>query len=66
MSRQVVEPSNADSIAAGGSNALGGPIGRFKSGSTWWNPLRVLVALSAFIYALGYFLDLSCRSTGWV
>ncbi len=66
MSKQVVEPSNADSIAAGGSNAIGGPIGRFKSGSTWWNPLRVLVALSAFIYAFGYFLDLSCRSTGWV
>ena len=28
--------------------------------------MRVLVALSAFIYAFGYFLDLSCRSTGWV
>jgi len=66
VSKQVVEPSNADSIVAGGSNAIGGPIGRFKSGSTWWNPLRVLVALSAFIYAFGYFLDLSCRSTGWV
>ena len=61
MTKQVVEPSHADSIATGGSNAIGCPIGRFKSGSTWWNPLRVLVAMSAFIYAFGYFLDLSCR-----
>ncbi len=66
MTKNVVEPSHADSIAAGGSNAIGGPIGRFKSGSTWWNPLRVLVALSALVYAFGYLLDLSCRSTGWV
>ena len=66
MTKNVVEPSLTDSFAAGGSNAIGGPIGRFKSGSTWWNPLRVLVALSALVYAFGYLLDLSCRSTGWM
>jgi len=34
-------------------------------GSTWWTPLRVLVALSGLGYALGYLLDLSCRANNW-
>ena len=66
MTKQVVEPSHADPIVAGGSDAIGGPIGRFRSAGNWWNPLRVLIALTAVVYGIGYVLDLSCRSSGWV
>lgn len=66
MTKQIVEPSHADSIVGGGSDAIGGPIGRFRSAGNWWNPLRVVITLSALVYAVGYLLDLSCRSSGWV
>ena len=48
------------------TGAVGGPLGRWaRIGSTWWSPLRVLVAIATFSYLLGYVLDLSCRSQGW-
>lgn len=62
----VVEPSRADPVAAGGSDGIGGPIGRFARPGNWWIPVRVLIVLSAITYAFGYVLDLSCRSSGWV
>ena len=66
MTNQIVEPSHADSIAADASGSIGGPIGSFRSKNNWWNPIRVLIALSASVYAIGYVLDLSCRNSGWV
>lgn len=61
----IVHPSDEDPVAAGGSEALGGPIGRAARYVSWWLPVRVLIVITALSYALGYLLDYSCRATGW-
>ena len=66
MRSPIVDPSHADPIAAAGSNAIGGPMGRrARRGVNWWLPVRVLLALTALSYALGYVLDVSCRNSDW-
>jgi len=61
----IVHPSDADPVAIGGSEVLGGPIGRYARAAGWWLPIRVLIVITALAYALGYLLDYSCRATGW-
>ena len=68
MTRQpvIVEPAGEDPIAAQAVQTIGGPMGRFAGQRRWWSPVRVLLLMSALAYALGYLLDLSCRSNGWL
>ena len=62
----IVEPGREDPTVAASVEGIGGPVGRLaRVGATWWSPVRVLVAMSAVAYILGYLLDLSCRSEGW-
>lgn len=61
----IVHPSDEDPVAIEGSEALGGPIGRYARNIGWWLPVRVLIIITAMTYALGYLLDFSCRATGW-
>jgi hypothetical protein len=62
----IVIPGREDPVVASTTGWMGGPLGRWaRVGATWWSPLRVIVAISALAYALGYVLDLSCRSEGW-
>lgn len=62
----IVIPGREDPVVASSVGWMGGPLGRWaRVGATWWTPLRVIVAVSALAYALGYVLDLSCRSQGW-
>lgn len=66
MSHQPTLPTREDDDVRRGSEVIGGPIGRYaRLGSSWWNPLRVLIGLGTLAYLLGYFLDLSCRTSGW-
>ena len=62
-----VVPSRVEPLAIGGSEVVGGPLGRFAriAGSIWWTPLRVLVVLAATSYSLGVLLDAACISNGW-
>lgn len=63
----IVLPTHDDPVIASGSTGIGGPVGRMAAiGATWWTPLRVLIVLATLGYILGYVLDLSCRSTGWM
>ena len=63
----IVLPTQEDAVVASSVGWLGGPIGRAaRIGGTWWTPVRVVVAMAAFAYSLGYILDLSCRSNGWL
>lgn len=67
MNSRIAAPTLDDPTVEAGSAGIGGPLGRWaRVGATWWSPVRVLIALSAFAYALGYALDLSCRATNWV
>lgn len=62
----VVIPTREDPVAESTVGVMGGPLGRWaRIGSGWWSPLRVVVAVATLAYALGYVLDLSCRSEGW-
>ncbi|MCX6432259.1 MAG: glycosyltransferase 87 family protein [Actinobacteria bacterium] len=65
-SAPIVLPSQEDPVVASTVGGIGGPLGRWaRIGTGWWNPLRLLVVMATFSYALGYVLDLSCRSQGW-
>lgn len=61
----VVAPSLTDDVVAGGSERIGGPIGRLVRPGSWWTPVRVLIVLATIAYIAGYLLDASCRGTGW-
>ena len=63
---EIVHPSGEDPVSRTASNVIGGPLGRLaRSTRHWWFPLRILVVITTAAYAVGYFLDLSCRGTGW-
>ncbi|MDO8733338.1 MAG: hypothetical protein Q7L55_12335 [Actinomycetota bacterium] len=60
-------PSQEDPLLARGSELMGGPVGQHRRiRRRWWNPLRVLIVLSAFGYCVGIWLGSSCRSSGWI
>jgi len=62
----VVEPVREDPIVAASVGAIGGPMGRWaKIGASWWNPLRIVIALAAFGYIIGFWLDMGCRNELW-
>jgi uncharacterized membrane protein len=61
-----VEPGREDAVVEASVGGIGGPVGRWASiGGTWWTPVRVVVAMGAVAYIVGYLLDLSCRSEAW-
>ena len=63
----IVEPAREDPIAAQGAQVIGGPMGAHANRvRRWWTPIRVLLAMAGIAYAIGYLLDLSCRSGGWL
>ncbi|MDQ5975673.1 MAG: hypothetical protein QG661_2882 [Actinomycetota bacterium] len=66
MTSPIVRPSEEDPVVASSIGWMGGAIGRrARIGGTWWSPVRVLVAMAAVAYVVGYLLDLSCRGNGW-
>ena len=62
----IARPSVEDPIITASTEAIGGPLGaRVRRFAPPWNTLRVLIALAAGGYLLGYVLDYSCVSSGW-
>jgi uncharacterized membrane protein len=62
----IVLPAQEDPVVDSTVGGIGGPIGRWaRLGGAWWNPLRVLVVFATLAYAVGYLLDLSCRTQAW-
>ncbi|MFA7324428.1 MAG: hypothetical protein WC005_08720, partial [Candidatus Nanopelagicales bacterium] len=59
-------PTHEDPLIAQNNELVGGPAGSLRrERQYWWSPIRVLVMLTAFGYALGMWLDSSCRNSQW-
>ena len=63
---EVVAPTHEDPVVRGASAGFGGPLGRHaQSGSSWWTPIRVLIALAMLSSVLMYMQKLPCRNQPW-
>ncbi len=60
-------PSHVDPLAARASGVLGGAWGRRAgvSRSSWWTPLRVLLAVTAITLLLGFAQKAPCSTGNW-
>jgi uncharacterized membrane protein len=62
----VVSPTREDPFVRGGSEAIGGPLGKHaSSGWSWWTPLRVLIAMVLLSSIVGYAQKFPCRNQPW-
>ncbi|HEY2044926.1 MAG TPA: glycosyltransferase 87 family protein [Jatrophihabitans sp.] len=60
-------PSSTDPTVARASRVIGGPVGRYaRLSSSWWTPMRVLLAIAAFTLVLGYAEKSPCADGKWV
>ena len=63
---EIVAPSRDDTVVRLASEAVGGPLGRrARLGSSWWTPLRVLLALTFLTCGLGLVQKDWCRDHAW-
>ncbi|MEU4168147.1 glycosyltransferase 87 family protein [Streptomyces sp. NPDC026665] len=63
---EPVRPTRDDEVAAGGSELIGGPIGRRALlGTSWWTPVRVVALVMIGMFALGMVQKLPCYDGGW-
>ncbi len=67
MSAGLVVPSREDPVAAGASEALGGPPGRHSrtGGRRFWTPVRWLVLLTLVTSLFGWWQKSPCRVHPW-
>jgi uncharacterized membrane protein len=69
VTRTVVLPSSDDPVVAGAVEAVGGKPGAHArlGDRRFWNPVRVLIALTLMTSALGFALKVPCRDgSNWV
>jgi uncharacterized membrane protein len=60
-------PTHDDSLIAVNAELIGGPAGKYQRwNSSWWSPIRVIIVLTTMSYAIGIWLDSSCRNSSWV
>ncbi|MGW2330048.1 glycosyltransferase family 87 protein [Streptomyces sp. NPDC001700] len=63
---QPVRPTTEDSVAAAGSELIGGPVGRRALlGTSWWTPVRIIALVAIGMFALGMVQKLPCYNGGW-
>lgn len=65
-SDEIVLPSRDDTMVAGASAAIGGPIGRHANvARSWWSPVRIMLLLAIMASALGAAIDTPCSTKAW-
>ncbi|MFI7103883.1 glycosyltransferase family 87 protein [Streptomyces sp. NPDC050161] len=63
---ESVRPTRRDEVAAGGSELIGGPIGRHALlGLSRLTPVRVIALVAIGMFALGMVQKLPCYNGGW-
>ncbi|MCB5909423.1 glycosyltransferase family 87 protein [Streptomyces pinistramenti] len=63
---ESVRPTQRDEVAAGGSELIGGPIGRHALlGMSRLTPVRVIALVALGMFALGMVQKLPCYNGGW-
>src|SRR5687767_8615181 len=64
---EVTAPSRVDPFVRDAATIVGGPVGKHTrfGGAYFWNPLRILLALTMLTFTLGYVAKLPCRNNGW-
>ncbi|NGO08816.1 DUF2029 domain-containing protein [Streptomyces sp. HC44] len=63
---EPVRPTKEDTVAASGSELIGGPIGRRALlGMSWWTPVRVVALVAIGMFALGMVQKLPCYDGAW-
>jgi uncharacterized membrane protein len=61
----VSRPSLDDPVVGALSEGVGGPVGSHAGRHPWWTPLRVLLALTAVVIAVGMAQKASCAGEDW-
>ncbi|HEX2497613.1 MAG: glycosyltransferase family 87 protein [Actinomycetes bacterium] len=63
---QPVAPTRDDPLVHASSEAVGGPAGwRVRTGSNWWTPMRVALAVVIIVAGLGIMQRGICRENAW-
>ncbi len=60
-----VHPTQDDPLVGSLSEVVGGPVGPHAGRHRWWTPVRVLLALTALVLALGLVQKTSCYQDSW-
>ncbi|HLN76630.1 MAG TPA: glycosyltransferase 87 family protein [Nocardioidaceae bacterium] len=58
-------PSLEDPVVTAASEVIGGPVGEHAAPHPWWTPVRVVLAVTALVFALGMVQKTPCVSTNW-
>ncbi len=60
------QPSRSDPVVTGLSHVIGGPIGeRARLNRRVWTPMRVILAMACFTFAMNWVQKSPCRSGAW-
>jgi len=61
----AVAPAQEDPVVTALSEGIGGPVGQHAGRHRWWTPVRVLLLLTAFVFAVGMVQKTDCYDHTW-
>ena len=61
-----VHPTLDDPVVAALSDGVGGPVGTRAGRHPWWTPARVMLLMTAVVFALGMVQKSGCYDRYWV
>jgi uncharacterized membrane protein len=62
---RVVRPSLEDPLVGAASESIGGPVGERAAPHPWWTPVRVVLAITFVVFALGMLQKGPCVQQHW-